>query len=241
MDYVKHRAISYRNRNHIKNTVTLKSLTKIARQNGYIVYKYSATKTIMILLGVYDDSLSAPSVSAKDTNGNVIIFIDDFVSENKQLFALAHEIGHIVLEHTPVSDPRLKRRQENDANRFAHYILSKRPFPFDAVSLSLVATSTMLIGLILTLSLQPTDSNAVPAAINCDTVSQPSVNSEFEGTSTTSNEAICYYTKYGSVYHIYRDCTYLNAADEVYKTTVGNCPAHELCSRCKRRKNNFAR
>lgn len=235
MDYVKHRAISYRNRNHIKNTVTLKSLTKIARQNGYIVYKYSATKTIMILLGVYDDSLLASSVSAKDTNGNVIIFIDDSISENKQLFALAHEIGHIVLEHTPISDPRLKRRQENDANKFAHYILSKRPFPFDAVSLSLVVASTMLIGLILTFSLQPTDSNTVTASVNSDAVFQPSVSSESEGTSNASNETICYYTKHGSVYHIYRDCTYLNVAAGVYETTVDNCPVHELCSRCKKR------
>ena len=235
MDYVKHRAISYRNRNHIKNTVTLKSLTKIARQNGYIVYKYSATKTIMILLGVYDDSLLASSVSAKDTNGNVIIFIDDSVSENKQLFALAHEIGHIVLEHTPVCDPSLKRKQENDANKFAHYILSKRPFPFDAVSLSLVVASTMLIGLILTFSLQPTDSNTVTTSVNSDAVSQPSVSSAVGSTTNASNETICYYTKHGSVYHIYRDCTYLNAADEVYEATVGNCPPPELCSRCKKR------
>lgn len=248
MDYIKHRALDFRSRNHIKNTVTLKSLTKIARQNGYIVYNYSATQTLMLLLDVYDDSLTASSVSTKDSNGNIIIFIDDSAPKDKRLFGMAHELGHIILEHKPVTDKKLKRRQENEANKFAHCILSKHPFPFDAVTVSLAACIILLLTLISVLLITPTnsdsiavdvDSNNSSTHVSSDAVSYPSVSSATDSVLTGSNGPVCYYTKHGSVYHTYRDCTYLDAAANVYETTIDNCPAHELCSRCRKRKSNF--
>lgn len=244
MDYIKHRAFDFRSRNHIKNTVTLKSLTKIARQNGYIVYNYSATQTLMLLLDVYDDSLTAPSVSTKDSNGNIIIFIDDSAPKDKRLFGMAHEFGHINLEHVPTEDEQLRKKQEREADKFAHYILSKRTFSFNSVVVSLAAAIVLLLTLISILSVTPTnagsvsidaDSNNVSTAVSSEAVSYPSVSSATDSSLTGSNGPVCYYAKHGSVYHIYRDCTYLDAAAQVYETTVDNCPAHELCTRCKNR------
>lgn len=247
MDYIKHRALDFCSRNHIKNTVTLKSLTKIARQNGYIVHKYSTAETLMLLLGVYDDSVNTTSISTKDPNGNIIIFIDDSAPEEKQLFGVAHEFGHINLEHVPTEDEQLRKKQEREADKFAHYILSNRPFLFDTLTLSLAAAIVLLLTLISVLLITPTnsdsiavdvDSNNSSPHVSSDAVSCPSVSSATDSVLTSSNGPVCYYTKHGSVYHTYRDCTYLDAAANVYETTIDNCPAHELCSRCKNRKND---
>lgn len=244
MDYIKHRAFDFRSRNHIKNTVTLKSLTKIARQNGYIVYRYSSARTLMLLLGVYDDSLTAPSVATKDSNGNIIIFIDDSAPKDKQLFGMAHEFGHINLEHVPTEDEQLRKKQESEADKFAHYILSKRTFSFNSVVISLAAVIILLLTLISVLLITPTNSDSIAVDVDSnnssthvisDAVSYPSVSSATDSSLTGSNGPVCYYAKHGNVYHTYRDCTYLDAAAQVYETTIDNCPAHELCTRCKNR------
>lgn len=228
MNYIKHSAFNFCKRNHIKGAVTLKSLTKAAHQNDYIVYSYSSSSNIMLLLGIYNNAQTAASVSVKATDGNTIIFIDDSLSKNKQLFALAHEIGHIVLDHNPVDDKALLSKQEREANKFAHYILTTDLFPYRKAVSSLAAIGTILILLITVLSLP-------------DAVNQPASNSSTASNPVSSyanspaNATVCYYTKYGSVYHIYRECTYLDVAAEVYEAPVDNCPAHKLCSRCEKR------
>ena len=124
MNYIKHKSICFsRQTNLYHEHITLSKLKLASRKNGYIVKSYSTSLAMLIMLGVYDEAKSASSVSTKDTNGNVIIFIDDTLTESKQTFALAHEIGHIVLEHSPQIP---KAVQENEANKFAHYLLNMK-------------------------------------------------------------------------------------------------------------------
>ena len=54
-------------------------------------------------------------------NGDVkLLFIRDSLNGKEKLFAIAHELGHIVLEHTSLHPSVI---EEHEANEFSHYIL----------------------------------------------------------------------------------------------------------------------
>ena len=53
-----------------------------------------------------------------------------------------------------------------------------------------------------------------------------------------NNNTTCYFTEYGEVYHIYKDCYYLKNSKAVYTTTIGQCRHDRMCSACNRRLNN---
>ncbi len=100
--------------------MNLAGLKYIARISGCTVFDYSKSYNMLILFGLYEDAKNAKALAMVDGNGNKMIFIDDSMSEERQMFALAHELGHIVLEHT-TSDSG--RTQEDDANNFATLLL----------------------------------------------------------------------------------------------------------------------
>lgn len=65
-----------------------------------------------------------------DLGGKYLIFLsDELFLQNKfaQQYEVAHEIGHVILKHrNAISGPQTKeeiRRQEKEADRFAHHYL----------------------------------------------------------------------------------------------------------------------
>lgn len=100
--------------------MTLNGLKYIARISGCIVCDYSKSYNTLIVFGLYDRANKSKAVATIDQNGNKMIFIDDSMTEQEQMFALAHELGHIVLQHP--ADGSVKN-EESEANQFAELLL----------------------------------------------------------------------------------------------------------------------
>ena len=260
MNYIKHTSISFLNQNHLKRKeLTFKKLLHTARQNGYIVKSYADGIELIAFYGLYERAQKSSSFSITDDSGNTIIFIDDTLAKSKQLFALAHEIGHIRLEHKPCKDKKTKNKQEREANLFAHYLLTgTAPLSLNTYIIIIVLLCIALILLLLNL---PTSSkvdsakqetkgeNVVysnPATnittskyISPSSVSVPSAPSvaKIEGAAApeVTDETVCYFTPSGEVYHLYADCSYLRNSKTVYSAPISESNKDRLCSRCANR------
>jgi len=92
-------------------------LFAIILKNNWKVVKYSSLieKGVTIYKDVMKDNLGF----TENINNNYVIFYDDIINEKLQRFTLAHEIGHILLDHFNV--PIENREQE--ANMFAARLL----------------------------------------------------------------------------------------------------------------------
>ena len=200
-----------------------KKLLFIARQNGYIVKSYSKSLSLLILLNLDERAQKSSSVSLKDENGNIYIFIDDALPEYKQMFALAHEIGHNVLEHVPTTEK--KTQQEHEADLFAHYLLDTKA-GVKNITKVIGFFSVILCLCIITITVLYPKTNT-PQSVQSVSVSSAS--------SPVVDCTICYHTKYGEVYHIYRDCSYIRNSKTVYTSTISTCGKERMCSRCEQR------
>ena len=108
-----------------KTEITLTELKNIAYINGYVVLNFSSTiaKLYFAVLGLSSEAKKAKGLTIIDPKGEAIIFIDDNQPNETQLFALAHEMGHIVLNHK--ENKLTPEQQEKEAEQFANAILSK--------------------------------------------------------------------------------------------------------------------
>ncbi len=249
MNYIKHTAISFLNKHHLnKGKITFNQLHKSAKQNDYIVKKYSTSYSLLIHFELYDRARKSSSVSTKDEYGNVCIFIDDSLSPNKQLFALAHKIGHILLNHKP--DEKTKKLQEKEANLFAHYLLTPSNTQKIGIAVFCLSALILLCSAIILLLLPSNDDSQPVSAPQSSITSQASTQEPNSSVDTTdrlesktsspeskdeTDSVTVYYTRYGEVYHLYRDCSYLNRSKEVYSDTIEHCNKDRLCSRCANR------
>lgn len=232
MNYIKHSSIKFLQRNHLLGKeVTLERLLKASRQNGYIVKYYSTANMQLVLLDLYDRAKKSSSVSCKDENGNVCIFIDDSMSDDEQLFALAHEIGHIILEHKPVENKKLKGKQEREANLFAHHLITKTsPQKIsNAINTVLGILIFCALGIMLVVMSSPNKEEV-------QTVNYHYTQAEKSGeVQQITDSTVCYLARYSTVYHTYRDCSYLKNSETVFESTVGKCGKDRQCSRCAAR------
>ncbi len=232
MNYIKHSSIKFLQKNHLLGKeVTFERLLSASRRNGYIVKYYSTANMQLVLLDLYDRSKQSSSVCCKDENGNVCIFIDDSISEDEQLFALAHEIGHIILNHNPVENRKSKGRQEREANLFAHYLITKPSS--QKLSNMINCLLGILVFCILSIMLVMMSS---PSAEEIPTANHNySVTEQTEEPKPITDSTVCYLARYSTVYHIYRDCSYITNSETVYETTVGESGKDRMCSRCAAR------
>lgn len=230
MNYIKHSSIKFSCKHHLSGKeVTFERLLKVSRQEGYIVKYYSTADMQLVLLDLYDRAKNSSSVSCKDESGNVCIFIDDSMSDDEQLFALAHEIGHIILEHKPVKNKKLKGKQEREANLFAHYLITKSSQRLDkAINSIFGILICCILGVMLVMMGSP-DKEGTPT-VNYYTQEKVS-----GAAHQITDSTVCYLARYSTVYHTYKDCSYLKNSKTVYETTVGECGKDRLCSRCAAR------
>lgn len=89
-------------------------------------------KDIISYLGIKIKKYNGKSFYLKNKN-NKYIYLDKNTSEEKQDFALAHELGHAILHNSEIGQSfiyRVKNQQmENEANYFAFKILGKEIDP----------------------------------------------------------------------------------------------------------------
>ena len=75
---------------------------------------------------VKEENLSIDGITRTDENGLCVILYNRNISVERKRFTVAHEIGHIVLEHTSIfgdCDQFSKNSQEKEANAFAGELL----------------------------------------------------------------------------------------------------------------------
>lgn len=110
--------------------ITAKSIKDALKVQGFTVIEYSRisndenVENLIVSLGLKAYSLSVDAFTYADKNMR-LVFILENLSEHEQLILLAHEQGHISCGHlseTTVSGQNVLH--ENQANEFAHYILS---------------------------------------------------------------------------------------------------------------------
>lgn len=230
MDYIKHSSIKLAKEAKLYGKeISFEDLLFAARQKGYIVRRYSTSADAMILYQIFERAKKSSSVCITDKDSNTVIFIDDSLPEPKQLFALAHELGHITLSHSPESQK--KRRQEKEANLFAHYLLDTnfRPKRLN-LTISILTGFLCLCISALFMFLPYMDKSAERPTTPSQTVRSSSV-------SESENARMCYYTEYGEVYHLYSDCYFLKNSKKIYSDSIKNCPKERLCSECDKRAN----
>ncbi len=248
MNYIKHMAITFAKKNHLYGKeVTFTKLLKAARQNGYIVRTYSS-HTTLIVLDLYDRAKCSNSVSMVDDSGNVMIFLDHKKPKSKQLFGLAHEIGHIILEHPP--SEKDKRKYEREADLFAHYLLDANFDRARILNAIKILCCIIFVSLSAIIILLITENSTKSEKINAQTYSQPSTSDSSEHKlpyaqtpsppAASSPEPIeqtttCYFTESGKVYHLYRDCYHIKNSKKVRTGTVKSSDKPRVCETCKSR------
>ena len=103
----------------------LELLFQIAKINNWSLCNYTDNKNLMYNLNLKRNLNLEAFTFNKDNK--IIILYNDRLEINEILFAILHEFGHLLLNHTPhneVIDPKLLIRQENEANLFACEVLA---------------------------------------------------------------------------------------------------------------------
>lgn len=111
--------------------LSFESLKKVLTQQGYLLVEYNsiyndeAVSSLLQSLNLQDMVSKSRGFSYADKNHR-IVFVNEDLSDEEKLMVLAHEEGHIYLNHmTSQCCIGHDVKQEHDANEFAHYILNQ--------------------------------------------------------------------------------------------------------------------
>lgn len=123
-----------------KLPLSLENIFQIAKHNEWDIYYYSQAHTIFQTLK--DINIDIEPITHNKNAFTIIsndilptIFINDNITLNEKIFALCHEIGHIVLQHSchdgllGNSDNNVTNTlQEKEADIFAYELIAPIPF-----------------------------------------------------------------------------------------------------------------
>lgn len=106
-------------------------MKKVLTQQGYLIVEYNGiyndevVSSLLQSLNLQDSASQLRGFSYSDNNHR-IVFVNEDLSDEEKLMVLAHEEGHIYLNHmTTVCCIGHDVKQEHDANEFAHYLLNQ--------------------------------------------------------------------------------------------------------------------
>ena len=109
--------------------LSFESLKKVLTQQGYILVEYNGiyndetVTSLLHSLNLQDMVSQSRGFSYSDKNHR-IVFVNEDLSDEEKLVVLAHEEGHIYLNHmASLCCIGHDVKQEHDANEFAHYLL----------------------------------------------------------------------------------------------------------------------
>lgn len=108
--------ISFMLKNNLKDLPI--DVIELAKANDWMVIPYS--KIPNKLCGLFEDIMYTDLGFTTCYKNNYLIFYNDNIDVLTQRFTIAHEIGHIALEHFISSDPTIR---EKEANTFAAKML----------------------------------------------------------------------------------------------------------------------
>lgn len=225
---IKYKANKLRSKYQINSKSSLEYLKLVIHKLGYNLSTYSEEKLKLIRLKREKEMQTAPALTIIDSNCNITVYYNDKLSPIVQRFALAHEIGHIVLNHKHRNING--KKQEYEADRFAEYLLA----PYSSAKLNalqincLILCACLCVVMIYSVFREETSDTSLSSQATAP---------EQNNAETTNNNQLCYYTKSGEVYHIYRDCYYIKNSKNVTCNTISNSNKKRLCSACEDRHN----
>ena len=146
---------------HSLTNVTYQKLKAAAVDIGYTLIEFNAifndadVEAVIKNLRIDESLLRARGFTYADANYR-LIFLNEDLTEKEKLIVLAHEIGHVLCNHTS-THPVIGRdvKEEYEANEFAHYLLNpgiwmkcKRFLKrhTKAVVISLIALVVLVVG-----------------------------------------------------------------------------------------------
>ena len=140
---------------------TLENLLFIIEDQGYEILEYSnhdtTSATFQIIERLNLSSLASIGQAFTYKNGEIrVVFICEELNANEKLYALSHELGHMMLGHMNNGYWGDNIEQEYLANEFAHYLLNSSFFlktlvwtKRHTVSIRIAFISTFLIAAII--------------------------------------------------------------------------------------------
>ena len=109
--------------------VSVKSLSDAIEKKGYTVIPFHAVDNdgdvaaLIQALGLQAFVKTQKGFTYENDKYR-LVFINEDLSEQEQLFVLAHELGHVCCGHSSTANVIGKDvQQEHEANEFAHYLL----------------------------------------------------------------------------------------------------------------------
>lgn len=109
---------------------------EVLKLNSYAEFKimtYADGKELLQLLGL-SDCLTGRKAITVNYEGKIFIFYDNEISFTERSYVIAHEIGHVMLEHTVTNsiygkseNPEKENTQELEADVFAMFFLAPAP------------------------------------------------------------------------------------------------------------------
>ena len=108
---------------------TLENVIFIIEEQGYELLEYSSNDTSAVIYQVIEKlnllpyALSGKAFAYRN-NDTKVVFVCEEMSASDKLYALAHELGHIICCHLGNGMTDNEVEQEYMANEFAHFLLN---------------------------------------------------------------------------------------------------------------------
>ncbi len=203
-----------------RKDITFEVLKDYAQQLGYSILFYNSSAGVAAIKA-YELSSLVQTREAFTLDAEIkAIFITPNVDENKMLFLILHEIGHIELGHTDELSKKDSYVAEMEASVFAYKVLSPHRRSFSVFALCATAITAFLIGLLFSF---------VPIK-QSPSLAQGGV-ADVETTYKQKTGQIFYITENGTKYHL-RSCQYVTSdATPVYYGEIQY--THKPCRICK--------
>ena len=201
--------------------ITLDNLLYIISDYSFEIIDFNAdnlnSETLLQRLSLTETAKLQTAFTYKN-NDLKFVFIRDNLSAEEKTYALAHELGHIVLGHLDKTDKGVE--DEYEANEFAHYLLSPSVSMKNKNFLSL--HKKLIIGLCIAVLI-------IAAAIP--------ITSHFANESKAYGEY--YITETGKKYHR-KDCIFVKDKTNTHKLTKEEYESgeYEPCGTCLPDDNN---
>lgn len=195
------------------------SLRKATEKQGYTIVEFNhieneeSVAVLLSSLGLMNYASCSKCFTYADKNYR-IVFVHEGLNDEEKVKVLAHENGHIFLEHFSSSQVIGRDVQEEyEANEFAHYLYRES---FSAkMSIGFKKRKKLYISIIIVVLL------AAIAAVVIGVINESKYYENYYVTST------------GNKYHT-EDCSFVNGKDNSSRMTVEQFESgeYEPCSRC---------
>lgn len=212
----------------LKRNLDFESVEKYLNKIGYIVLFYDESESSEIIqkydLVEYSKSCNAFTINDEDIK---VVFINTKLSSQDMLYAVLHEVGHILLKHLDCRTVTANRNlQEIEADAFAYQVL------YPQKDMRLFNTLTICFAILcIILGICFANDHKERASVSQTTVST-SVPTTVPTIAAENQSDIVYVTPSGTKYHR-SDCRYVKNKNCSTYTRAEAEKKYSACSVCR--------